>query len=160
TISDAAASLICRLTAPGGWSNAGLVSDGEQTLLVDTLFDRPQMLKTMISSTARQRVKGESRDHLDQWAQAAAPKDRGQKKRNVIIAEKDMLDTGARVLAALRRLPDEDRARDPGGRGIPSANTTLCKEKLPCRSTKKVTFASATRKQAPASHCWSPPGAA
>src|SRR4029077_3829947 len=74
---------------------------------------------------------GESRDHLDQWAQAAVPKDRGQKKRNVIIAEKDMLDTGARVLAALRRLPDEDRARDPGGRGIPSANITLCKEKLP-----------------------------
>jgi cyclase len=40
-----------------GWSNAGLVSDGEQTLLVDTLFDLPQMLKTMISSTARQRVR-------------------------------------------------------------------------------------------------------
>ena len=38
-----------------------------------------------------------------------------------------MFDTGARVLAALRRLPDEDRARDPGGRGIPSANITLCK---------------------------------
>jgi cyclase len=33
-----------------GWSNAGLVTDGEQTLLVDTLFDLPltaQMLKTM-----------------------------------------------------------------------------------------------------------------
>jgi cyclase len=33
-----------------GWSNAGLVVDGEQTLLVDTLFDLPltaQMLKTM-----------------------------------------------------------------------------------------------------------------
>jgi cyclase len=33
-----------------GWSNAGLVSDGEETLLVDTLFDLPltaQMLKTM-----------------------------------------------------------------------------------------------------------------
>jgi cyclase len=32
-----------------GWSNAGLVTDGEQTLLVDTLFDLPltaQMLKT------------------------------------------------------------------------------------------------------------------
>jgi HAD superfamily hydrolase (TIGR01509 family) len=56
-VSDAAASLICSLTAPGGWSNPGLVSDGEQTLLVDTLFDLPQMLKTMISSTARQRVR-------------------------------------------------------------------------------------------------------
>jgi deazaflavin-dependent oxidoreductase (nitroreductase family) len=42
---------------------------------------------------------------------------------------------------------------------VTSADITLCKEKLPCRSTKKVTFASATRKQAPASHCWSPPGA-
>jgi cyclase len=33
-----------------GWSNAGLVTDGEQTLLVDTLFDLPltaQMLRTM-----------------------------------------------------------------------------------------------------------------
>ena len=33
-----------------GWSNAGLVTDGDQTLLVDTLFDLPltaQMLKTM-----------------------------------------------------------------------------------------------------------------
>ncbi len=33
-----------------GWSNAGLVADGDQTLLVDTLFDLPltaQMLKTM-----------------------------------------------------------------------------------------------------------------
>jgi cyclase len=33
-----------------GWSNAGLVADGEETLLVDTLFDLPltaQMLKTM-----------------------------------------------------------------------------------------------------------------
>ena len=33
-----------------GWSNAGLVTDGEQTMLVDTLFDLPltaQMLKTM-----------------------------------------------------------------------------------------------------------------
>jgi cyclase len=33
-----------------GWSNAGLVSDGDQTLLVDTLFDLPltaAMLKTM-----------------------------------------------------------------------------------------------------------------
>jgi cyclase len=33
-----------------GWSNAGLVTDGDQTLLVDTLFDLPltaQMLKAM-----------------------------------------------------------------------------------------------------------------
>jgi len=33
-----------------GWSNAGLVTDGDQTLLVDTLFDLPltaQMLKSM-----------------------------------------------------------------------------------------------------------------
>ena len=33
-----------------GWSNAGLVTDGDQTLLVDTLFDLPlttAMLKTM-----------------------------------------------------------------------------------------------------------------
>src|SRR5580692_11369428 len=33
-----------------GWSNAGLVRDGDQSLLVDTLFDLPltaQMLKTM-----------------------------------------------------------------------------------------------------------------
>ena len=33
-----------------GWSNAGLVTDGDQTLLVDTLFDLPltaEMLKTM-----------------------------------------------------------------------------------------------------------------
>src|SRR5262245_45535968 len=33
-----------------GWSNAGLVRDGDQTLLVDTLFDLPltaAMLKTM-----------------------------------------------------------------------------------------------------------------
>ena len=33
-----------------GWSNAGLVQDGDQTLLVDTLFDLPltaAMLKTM-----------------------------------------------------------------------------------------------------------------
>ena len=97
-----------------GWSNAGLVTDGEQTLLVDTLFDLPQMLKTTDIEHGQADGEGESRDHLDQWAQAAAPKDRGQKKRNVIIAEKDMLDTGARVLAALRRLPDEDRARDPG----------------------------------------------
>jgi cyclase len=33
-----------------GWSNAGLVRDGDQSLLVDTLFDLPltaHMLKTM-----------------------------------------------------------------------------------------------------------------
>ena len=33
-----------------GWSNAGLVADGERTLLIDTLFDRAlteQMLKAM-----------------------------------------------------------------------------------------------------------------
>ncbi|HMD51435.1 MAG TPA: MBL fold metallo-hydrolase, partial [Solirubrobacteraceae bacterium] len=33
-----------------GWSNAGLVADGESTLLVDTLYDLPlteEMLKAM-----------------------------------------------------------------------------------------------------------------
>ena len=43
---------------------------------------------------------------------------------------------------------------------IPPADITRCKEKLSCRFTKKVTFASASRRQAPASHCWSLPGAA
>src|SRR5689334_7860337 len=36
-----------------GWSNAGLVTDGEQTLLIDTLFDlrlTDQMLRTMRSA--------------------------------------------------------------------------------------------------------------
>ncbi len=36
-----------------GWSNAGLVVDGDQTLLVDTLFDLPltrEMLDTMKKS--------------------------------------------------------------------------------------------------------------
>jgi hypothetical protein len=49
-ISDTAASLICSLMALWGWSNAGLVRDGDQSLLVDTLFDLPltaHMLKTM-----------------------------------------------------------------------------------------------------------------
>ena len=35
-------------------------------------------------------------------------------------------------------------------------NTTLDKERLPCRSTNRATSASATRRLAPASRCWSP----
>ena len=37
-----------------GWSNAGLIRDGEESLLVDTLFDAPltrEMLKTMADAT-------------------------------------------------------------------------------------------------------------
>lgn len=32
-----------------GWSNAGLVVDGDESLLVDTLFDKP-LTKTMLDS--------------------------------------------------------------------------------------------------------------
>ena len=42
-----------------GWSNAGLVTDGDETLLVDTLFDLPltaQMLKTMRDAVPAARV--------------------------------------------------------------------------------------------------------
>ena len=32
-----------------GWSNAGLIVDGEESLLVDTLFDRPLTVRTLAS---------------------------------------------------------------------------------------------------------------
>src|SRR5271166_1246369 len=60
---------------------------------------------------------------------------------------------------------DPDRLairRDRGDRArsrLPQLVTTLRKEDLPCRSTKKATFASITKKSAPAFRCWSFPAA-
>jgi len=48
---------------------------------------------------------GESRDHLDQGPQAAAPKDHGQQKRDVIVAEKDVLDAGTSETPAAPQRP-------------------------------------------------------
>ena len=46
-----------------GWSNAGLVADGDQTLLVDTLFDLPltaEMLATMRDAVPAARISASS----------------------------------------------------------------------------------------------------
>jgi deazaflavin-dependent oxidoreductase (nitroreductase family) len=83
--------------------------------------------------------------------------------RNILANPEVEVQVGTAKMKARARTAAADYQKKTEGEipvVVTSADITLCKEKLPCRSTKKVTFASATRRQAPASHCWSPPGAA
>jgi hypothetical protein len=68
--------------------------------------------------------------------------------RTATGAERAIVEKGARILAALRRLPEEDRARDPGGRARSYALTP--EPGFASRSkTRAVTLAEAYRRPIP-----------
>ena len=98
-----------------GWSNAGLVVDGEASLLVDTLFDLPltrEMLAAMRDAEPRAAAQGRrARQH--------------PRQRRPLLRQRAGPGRGDRGVAGERRGDGRDAAGSAGraGEGVPAART-------------------------------------
>jgi hypothetical protein len=67
TLTELGGGVLAYTQLPGswGWSNAGLITDGDQSLLVDTLFDR-RLTSRDVGKDARRDPGGGADRHRDQ----------------------------------------------------------------------------------------------